>query len=192
MTFFNINQGLRSIPSEALVSGEPYSFYLHSLIEHNQELIDRTILSRQLVNDYLPNVSGVAHSEIATPSGGLLAQWGRFEARSNVELVAKIFAAKNAATYSDNTDIHLISTPKLLHPSVTLDSIVTSYAGAAVYYDYSTVNSTSYAYYELKIKPNAANGQFFYLSLMKSSVDSVDNSEIFIRLISIYEQPEGV
>jgi hypothetical protein len=27
---------------------------------------------------------------------------------------------------------------------------------------------------------------------MKSSVDSVDNSEIFIRLISIYEQPEGV
>lgn len=191
MTFWNLAQGLRIIPAEMTASDEPYSMTLHSILEHNQELINNTILTRQLINDYYPDDSSLPHVEFASPDGMMMAQWGRFEHREGMELVCKIHAAKRTTTWSYDTDLHLISTPKFVAPVTRLDSLIDSYTYAGLYYDYVTIDSTTEQYWDLKIKPNAGLGNNFYLSLWKSSAEPTSPSEIYIRLVSIWEQPEG-
>lgn len=191
MTFWNIPQGLREIPSAMTASDEPYSAALHSLLEHNQELIGNTILTRQLVNDYYPDIAGDTHNEEARPAGEMIAQWGRFEHRSGLELVCKIRAARDTSVYPDNTDLHLISTPKFLSPLIPLDQLIAAYATAGLYYDYVTLDSNTEQYWDLSIRPNAGNGNSFYLSLWKSSADASDPSEFYMNFVSIWEQPES-
>lgn len=191
MSFWNLPQGLRVIPSEVTAADEPYSMALHSLIEHNEELIENTILTRQLVNDYYPDDSSLPHVEFATYAGMMMAQWGRFEHKDGMELVCKIHAAKRTVTWSYDTDIHLVSTPKFLSPLIPLEFVINSYASAGLHYDYVTIDSTTEQYWDLKIKPNARRGSHFYLSLWKASTEPTSPSEVYIRLASIWEQPEG-
>ena len=191
MAFWNLAGGLRVIPSQVTASGEPYNVALHSLLEHNQELISNTILSRQLVNDYYPDAATTPHLELARPKGDMVAQWGRFEHSPGMEIVCKIHAAKCTTTYSDDTDLHLVSTPKFISPLTPLDHIVSAYATEALYYDYVTIDSTSWQYWDLSLRPNRARGDFFYLSLWKSSDHATNFSEAYLRLVSIWEQPES-
>lgn len=191
MSFFGLPKGIRSIPAARYASGQHYSTALHNFLQHNQELIQGSICSRQLVNDYFPNASGVAHGEVATPNGSMIAQWGRFQRQPGMMTTARAYAAKNTTTYSDDTYLRLICTPKMCNPNTPLSKLVDAYEDT-LYHAVDTVDSTSYAYYDFTVLPNVGNGDLFYLSLWKQSSDpeAEDSSQIYLRFFSAYEEPE--
>lgn len=191
MSFFAIKGGIRRIPTSLLAQGQCYSTALHCILHHNQEMLQDSIVSRQLVNDYFPNSSGVAHGELATPTGSMIAQWGRFEHQPGMMITARVFAAINDNIYTDSTYLRLICTPKLLNPNARLGSMVSSLKNS-LYHAVETVNSATYSYYAFTVLPQALKGKTYYLSLWKQSADpgETDNSEIYLRLFSAYEEPE--
>lgn len=191
MSYYGVPGGIRSIPAARYASGQHYSSALHGFLQHNQELIQGSICSRQLVNDYFPSSSGVAHGEIATPTGKMIAQWGRFEHQPGMMITARAYAAQNTTTYSDDTYLRLICTPKFVNPNTPLSKLVDAYEDT-LFHAVETVDSTSYAYYDFTVLPNPRKGRLFYMSLWKQSADpgETDSSQIYLRFFSAYEEPE--
>jgi hypothetical protein len=168
---------------------KPYSVGLHQLLEHNQELIRTTIHSRQLIQDYYPDASGVDHNELCTSSGRISRQWGRFEHQKSFRLRGKIYAKKKTDTYSDDTKIYILSTSRLLNPNVDMDTLL-DVMESGLYCDLITINSTSYAYYEFNLLPDPGFGQYFYVSAWRQSAHATLKSEVYWQFTSIWEEPE--
>jgi len=190
-----LSSGLRTIPSGLTASGQPYSIYLHSALEHNQDLIRNTIQSRPLIQNYYPGSGlSVAHSENCSMSGQMMKQWGRFEHQKGYQFRGKVYAQKKTDNYSDNTEFHIISTPKLVDPKIGFSGLMAQFSGSSSgHCDLVTVTGENNAqYYDFVLRPNPQRSKDFYISLWKKSTNQTNNSEVYVRFLSLWEEPEGV
>lgn len=180
--------GFRDIPSGLLQSGQCLSTATVSYLEHNQSLIYQTMQGRQLVNQQFMEVFGGEDNYFAaTPSGELIAVLPPYEYQPGFQILGKTRVKKRTSSYSDDTHLFFVSTPKIPERTQTTSGIVALNSGLNNSYTSVVVSNTDYEYKDFELTPNPGEGNEFYLSMWADSpTDS--NAECYITSLSIWEE----
>lgn len=197
MSYIEINptySGLYYLPDELVDSGLPYSMAHSFYLGQTQELIQDTVVCRQLVQDrYQPCVGSglVLHNAYCPYQGRMLSQWGPFTYQEGMTLSGMVYRHRiDNGSYHYSADLHFTTTPNLLSQVTSrteYDDFLDRHTAASL-----TVTSLNWAWDGFTLDPEPERNGQFYIQMWGSNEDETDKKDTLldIRHISIMEIPE--
>lgn len=182
--------GLYHIDAGTVASGQPLSSTTLAMMAHNADLL-ACVQDRQLANDHYPRVSLDGDNSavfLCTDSGTLIAMWGPFSKRPNVDIRGKMRAHSYTNTYSTLSNVFLVSTPttpRRLFAREEFDRLLTATSGLPQ--SSGTQLASKWDWYDFSLSPDYAQSNQHYLALYAEPISTV-SGEVRISNVSLWER----
>jgi hypothetical protein len=171
--------GLRDFNPDIMQDYEPMSIATISMLAHNQDLIQRTLAPKTIINQFIPrDGSGYGRFYDTAGSGYLIAMWGPFRYQPTTEIRVKVFAKRLTGTYSANTDLYFFSYPNLpMEVPADLDDLLDKKVELKL-----TISSTSGAWVSGVLDPEPGKKKMYYISLWGRPSDETGSEADLVNI----------